>query len=547
MALAAKMAACLSCKIKYLLDTSLSNIHLYSSRSCSSDTNALDYSRRIAYYELWSATRMCDAFQPENIAAAPLTHVYIAFATIDTSFNIIDDSGDLVARISRLKKSYIGLRVTISIGGWAFNDPPTQNIFSNMVSTVANRATFIDSLVSYMQKYGLDGVDIDWEYPAAPDRGGVPADTTNYVDLLAEIRQKFDSVNPGWEATITLPSSYWYLRGFDVNSLQKYVSWFNVLTYDIHGVWDQYNYYTGPYLLGHTNLTEISAGLDLLWRNGIDPANVVMGFAFYGRSFTMTDPSCYKPGCTFSAAGIAGDCTQTAGILSYAEVVSRNQSLNTQTYYDPVSTVKYSTYGGNQWISYDDAQSFADKKAFLSSHCISGLMVWAVDQDTLDYQALGGLLGDSSISNSLIVGGEPDAAEKAALTSAFAAYNGQNCFVTKVCTDGTQAQKGPDQVCPAGMTSVSTAHSPVQAPGLPLQGACSTGWYRYICCPTKAMPQNCQWNGAPQRSEFGCSGKCGSTQFALNTDTYTNAFGTGQCFTGTRNVRRILPYRLVDS
>jgi GH18 family chitinase len=124
--------------------------------------------------------------------------------------------------------------------------------------------------------------------------------------------------NPGWEVTITLPSSYWYLQNFDLNSLQKYVSWFNFMSYDLHGSWDQLNEYTGPYLLGHTNLTQIDEGFQLLWRNGILPENVVMGFGFYGRSFTMTDPSCTGPTCTFSGPGAPGDCSGTAGILIYA-------------------------------------------------------------------------------------------------------------------------------------------------------------------------------------------------------------------------------------
>ncbi len=46
-------------------------------------------------------------------------------------------------------------------------------------------------------------------------------------------------------------------------------------------MWDQHNKFTGPYLEGHTNISEIEQGLDLLWRNGIAPHQVVFGFAFY--------------------------------------------------------------------------------------------------------------------------------------------------------------------------------------------------------------------------------------------------------------------------
>ena len=102
-----------------------------------------------------------------------------------------------------------------------------------MSSTNSNRDTFIKSLVSFMQKYGLDGVDTDWEYPGAPDRGGLPRDTENFVLLMSDIRDAFNAANPAWESTLTVPTSYWYLRGFDVTRLAKYVDWFNVMSYDL--------------------------------------------------------------------------------------------------------------------------------------------------------------------------------------------------------------------------------------------------------------------------------------------------------------------------
>ena len=207
--------------------------------------------RRIGYYELFNINeRLCDRVYPEDLEVAPLTHINLAFVNFDTNFNIIDDAGSPISRVAFLKSRYRGLRVNIAIGGWAFNDPPTQTLFSDsmllsnrwnlfladsdtVTSTYKNRQNFVTSMVSFLRKYGLDGIDIDWEYPAASDRGGIPADTDNYVLLMSEIREAFDQVNPGWEATITVPTSYWYLRGFDLSRLQKYVSWFNVMSYDL--------------------------------------------------------------------------------------------------------------------------------------------------------------------------------------------------------------------------------------------------------------------------------------------------------------------------
>jgi chitinase len=84
----------------------------------------------------------------------------------------------------------------ISIGGWSFNNnnAATQPVFGDIVSSPANRQTFISNLMSFMTHYGFDAVDIDWEYPGAPDRqpnqANSQADGGNYMLLLQEMRKK---------------------------------------------------------------------------------------------------------------------------------------------------------------------------------------------------------------------------------------------------------------------------------------------------------------------------------------------------------------------
>lgn len=60
-----------------------------------------------------------------------------------------------------------------------------------MASSATNRATFIQSLMSFMKNYGFDGADLDWEYPAADDRGGRPEDKENYVSLVKDMKAAF--------------------------------------------------------------------------------------------------------------------------------------------------------------------------------------------------------------------------------------------------------------------------------------------------------------------------------------------------------------------
>lgn len=134
---------------------------------------------------------------------------------------------------------------------------------------------------------------------------------------------------------------------------------------------------------------------------------------------------------------------------------------------------------------------------------------------------LKGLLGDFSTSQ--LQGGNLANKTATALSTAFGAYIGQSCFVRPTCTNRSDGERQNEEVCPSGTLSVATAHSPLQAPDHDLHGVCSDSWYRHICCPTNAMPKNCAWNGALVKSQSGCSGKCGSNQFVLYTDTYVDA------------------------
>ena len=56
---------------------------------------------------------------------------------------------------------------------------------------------------------------------------------------------------------------------------------------NLDGVWDSTVKSIGPVALAHTNLTEIEMGLNLLWRNNVNPERVVLGLGFYGRSMSL--------------------------------------------------------------------------------------------------------------------------------------------------------------------------------------------------------------------------------------------------------------------
>ncbi|KAF1812796.1 glycoside hydrolase [Eremomyces bilateralis CBS 781.70] len=358
--------------------------------------------KTIGYYEGWNLQRTCGTMAPEDIPLGYYTHINFAFALIHpTTFHIAPmDAGtaSLYTRVTALKEKDPTLKVWIAIGGWAMNDPgPTRTTFSDLAKSESAQDAFFESLIKFMLENGFDGVDIDWEYPGAEDRGGIPEDFDNFVTFMRNLRNRLNGSGNAFGLSITLPASYWYLKGFNIIELDPILDWFNIMTYDIHGTWDSTVKSIGPYAFAHTNLTEINQGLELLWRNNINPERVVLGLGFYGRStypcFTMKDPSCMHAGCEFSDGAKGGACTGTPGVLSAHEIVQIIDDGATVTF-DKEAAAKIVTWDSDQWVSWDDAETLELKLNYANRRCLGGTMVWAIDLDdgTL-IDALGGLLG----------------------------------------------------------------------------------------------------------------------------------------------------------
>jgi GH18 family chitinase len=160
-----------------------------------------------------------------------------------------DDTNDVNALIEEfisLKETNPALSCFMSIGGWDFNSGDTATYWSDMVSTSAGRKSFAKEVLHIMQTYGFDGVDLDWEYPVDSDRGGSASDKANYVLLIYQLRETFSASGQTYGISFTIPSSYWYLQHFDVPAMLKAgADWTNLMSYDLHGVWDGDN----PYVL----------------------------------------------------------------------------------------------------------------------------------------------------------------------------------------------------------------------------------------------------------------------------------------------------------
>lgn len=86
---------------------------------------------------------------------------------------------------------------------------------------------------------------------------------------------------------------------------------------------------------------EINSALDLFWRIDVSANKLHLDIGFYGQSFQLSDPSCYKPGCQFKGGASAGWYTDNSGTLAYFEIIDIVDQKGLSPYYDEETQVKY--------------------------------------------------------------------------------------------------------------------------------------------------------------------------------------------------------------
>ncbi|XP_055709489.1 mucin-2 isoform X2 [Phlebotomus papatasi] len=353
--------------------------------------------RVVCYYTNWSVYRPATAkFNPQNINPYLCTHLIYAFGgfTKDNALKPFDKYQDIeqggYAKFTGLKTYNKNLKCILAIGGW--NEASSR--FSPMVASPERRQQFVRNTIKFLRQNHFDGLDLDWEYPAFRD-GGKPRDRDNYAQFVQELREEFDreSKKTGRTRlllTMAVPAGTEYIeKGYDIPKLNKYLDWFNLLTYDYHSAFEPAVNHHSPLLsLQEDDEYNFEAELNIDYtikfylNQGADRDKLVVGIPTYGRTYTLFNPDATDIGSPSDGPGAQGDATREKGYLSYYEICQmiKDDPEWTVVQPDPKAMGPYA-FKGNQWVGYDDEAIARRKAEYVAANGLGGIMFWSIDND----------------------------------------------------------------------------------------------------------------------------------------------------------------------
>ena len=268
-----------------------------------------------------------------------ITCINYAFAQInETADGLVIDNEARLRQILELKKTKPGLKVLLSVGGWG------GGRFSELAASTRNRRLFAWDCRRVVWEYGVDGIDIDWEYPTQSTSGisSSPDDTNNLTKLLQDIRTV---IGPKRMLTVATVSSGLYVN---LKETVKYADWINLMTYDM----GQPPYHNAPlHQSDKVKTIAVDEAVQKVLAAGVPRDKIVMGIPFYGR-----------------------------GIDGFPEDVKNTDAHLVSNYFfnwDDDAMVPYmADRSGKMKYTYDDARSIGLKAAFARDEKLRGAMCW---------------------------------------------------------------------------------------------------------------------------------------------------------------------------
>ena len=319
---------------------------------------------------------------PEDLAI--LTHINIAFGLVKDGRVAISHLKGM-EELARLRAIKPDLKILLSVGGWGAGG------FSIAASTEEGRKLFAQSALETYNELGLDGIDIDWEYPCSDSAGidASPNDKYTFTLLLAEIRA---ALPPQAMVTIAVGSGEYFIEGTEMDKVQQYLDYVQLMTYDMRG---GFSGITGH----HTNLFQPEGdkkiyastehSVKIFNEAGVPLEKLVIGAALYSRRW-------HNLACKDNNGLHQPTNDQSVGSFGVGYTKLKDEMLGKNgfvRYWDDSAKAPY-TYNGDEFYSFDDEESVALKCEFLKEKGLLGIMYWEHSCDPKRYllNAIGGAI-----------------------------------------------------------------------------------------------------------------------------------------------------------
>jgi len=304
--------------------------------------------------------------------ARSLDIINIAFAHCRDSKIFFEHESDL-QYLERIRKYNPGLKILFSVGGWGSGG------FSPMSATEENRNTFALSCLEFVQKRGLDGIDIDWEYPCI-DWANIeasPDDKQNYTLMLQEIRRVFDTFGgKKLMLTVAVGNDSYFINNTEMDKVAAVLDYVSIMTYDMRGCGDRFTgHHTNllPYIKTDDRrfLRSVEHSVKIFGEAGVPKDKMVIGAAFYSRMWkdVKVPDDDHKSGLSCLAS--PGNYGPGFSELD-ADYIGKNGFTE---YFDNDAKAPY-LFDGSTFISYDNERSIAEKCAFVRDNGLLGIMYW---------------------------------------------------------------------------------------------------------------------------------------------------------------------------
>jgi len=304
-----------------------------------------------------------------------LTHIIFSFLRLqhDTLGFKNDEQRRSLEQLVDLKKEFPGLKIMVSIGGWGGCGP-----CSNLFASEDHRNTFAKTTVTLFNKYSIDGLDLDWEYPAIegyPGHAWDKADKNNFTELIKTLRREMKN-----EFLLSFAAggfTHYLEESVDWENVMPLVDFVNLMTYDLVS---GYSKVTGHHTLLNDYLPDQQSTrkcVDWLLQRDIEPGKLIIGAAFYARVWqdvANRSHGLYQTGKFLRSVpykNFPGYFTDSSGF---------------RYYWDKKAKAPYQYSGSKKlFATFDDKRSIRAKAKFTRRKKLGGIMFWELSEDIPGY------------------------------------------------------------------------------------------------------------------------------------------------------------------